>query len=593
MGKKMIRRIVCTFLLCVIMMNGFGMNICMATSNSDSEDFAIEQIQATLPYVYAYCHLGDNETNMYDIEFSDGSEADFQKIEDAGDIHYYILLDNSGTVRDYFDDVKAYLCDTFLVKKGDKDKVTLHLVSDIQDKDQWEPMISGETDGTIIKTHIEKITCDGNNTFLHTAIYNTAKEAEQNYEEGYRNVIVVISDGNNESSNKSSYSIEEANTQLNTSGTPLYSIVLEQGDEDKDNLAALARKHGGISSLINSESSVETEMSKIFDYINNIKKLSFISDSEVGIKDVSIFSENGVGTRKQEVNMNNYDMSLYDEKTVLQVDLKQQAHNQLIFTVDATLEGLEDKENYEIHYESEDECDDEYFVKKVDVNVIEKSNKVKPWKEVTEITLTLNQTLYNGVVDIEFKKAIQTQYGKPLGVESKAINITDQNRPSKTSVWLKQYAWIIIALILVIVIVVVILVLVLRKIKKKGGIVYVENEAILADNVIQKQHVHIEKEKGLFIKLIISGGSKDSIELSSELKGSLIVGRSDLSDVFIDDSMMSRQHFVLTDEDGVIYIQDLETTNGTMLNGVRITKKQQVKQNDVISAGGLQIRIDW
>ena len=154
MGKKMIRRIVSTFLLCVIMLNSFGMNICMATSNSASEDFAIEQIQAVLPYVYAYCHLGDNETNMYDIEFSDGSQANFQEIEDAGGIHYYILLDNSGTVRDYFDDVKAYLCDTFLDKKGDKDKVTLHLVSDIQDKDQWEPVISGETDETIIKTHI-------------------------------------------------------------------------------------------------------------------------------------------------------------------------------------------------------------------------------------------------------------------------------------------------------------------------------------------------------------------------------------------------------------------------------------------------------
>jgi len=43
----------------------------------------------------------------------------------------------------------------------------------------------------------------------------------------------------------------------------------------------------------------------------------------------------------------------------------------------------------------------------------------------------------------------------------------------------------------------------------------------------------------------------------------------------------------------VIYVQDLETTNGTMLNGVRVKGKQPITQNDVISAGSLQIRIDW
>lgn len=64
-----------------------------------------------------------------------------------------------------------------------------------------------------------------------------------------------------------------------------------------------------------------------------------------------------------------------------------------------------------------------------------------------------------------------------------------------------------------------------------------------------------------------------------------LVGRDLANDIPIDDAEISRRHarFILQDE--VVSLEDLGSTNGTFLNGERISSPRQLRVGDVITLG--------
>ncbi len=64
------------------------------------------------------------------------------------------------------------------------------------------------------------------------------------------------------------------------------------------------------------------------------------------------------------------------------------------------------------------------------------------------------------------------------------------------------------------------------------------------------------------------------------------IGRSKDNDIIIDDLSVSRKHAILErDETGKFYITDLNSSNGTFVNNVRITEKTAITPNDHILLG--------
>ena len=66
-----------------------------------------------------------------------------------------------------------------------------------------------------------------------------------------------------------------------------------------------------------------------------------------------------------------------------------------------------------------------------------------------------------------------------------------------------------------------------------------------------------------------------------------------MCDIILDDAKMSSQHFALEYEKGQIFITDLETTNGTSVNGVRLKGKYRLQKGDKIHAGSMDMFIQW
>ncbi len=95
-------------------------------------------------------------------------------------------------------------------------------------------------------------------------------------------------------------------------------------------------------------------------------------------------------------------------------------------------------------------------------------------------------------------------------------------------------------------------------------------------------------EKGIAKKvnyLIIIFGREDDLGKEIEINRDTVVGRSLKSDFVTSDPLMSRQHFKLSIRDGQIFVEDLNSLNGTYVNQRLINGKTLLKSGDIITAG--------
>jgi len=73
--------------------------------------------------------------------------------------------------------------------------------------------------------------------------------------------------------------------------------------------------------------------------------------------------------------------------------------------------------------------------------------------------------------------------------------------------------------------------------------------------------------------------------LSFQVTTATVVGRSDQSDVILEDPYASEFHFRLVAQDGTLTVADLGSTNGTYVNGRRITTPTNLRRGDALQVG--------
>jgi serine protease Do len=71
----------------------------------------------------------------------------------------------------------------------------------------------------------------------------------------------------------------------------------------------------------------------------------------------------------------------------------------------------------------------------------------------------------------------------------------------------------------------------------------------------------------------------------------LFIGR-DNTDLVLDDDRVSRRHAVVRAVDGGLEIEDLNSANGTSVNGVAISGPRRLRKGDVIQIGGVRLAAD-
>ena len=105
---------------------------------------------------------------------------------------------------------------------------------------------------------------------------------------------------------------------------------------------------------------------------------------------------------------------------------------------------------------------------------------------------------------------------------------------------------------------------------------------------------HHRTNPGLQIKITLVDGHKGGFSKALSLDEALIAGRATSADIHLpDDLEISNKHFRLLRRDNDVFVQDLGSTNGTMVNGVGITSSYKLENGDVIGVGRSSYRITW
>jgi pSer/pThr/pTyr-binding forkhead associated (FHA) protein len=70
----------------------------------------------------------------------------------------------------------------------------------------------------------------------------------------------------------------------------------------------------------------------------------------------------------------------------------------------------------------------------------------------------------------------------------------------------------------------------------------------------------------------------------------IVIGRGRMADLALAEATISRAHAAIGFDDEGFFVEDLESTNGTRVNGTRI-RKQRLKDKDEIQMGKLVIGV--
>ncbi len=81
--------------------------------------------------------------------------------------------------------------------------------------------------------------------------------------------------------------------------------------------------------------------------------------------------------------------------------------------------------------------------------------------------------------------------------------------------------------------------------------------------------------------ILESGGERRELRIA----GPITIGRASSATVHIDDKTLSREHTQVSSEQGRFIVKDLESKNGTYLNGALIRQAEPLKHGDRIKVG--------
>jgi pSer/pThr/pTyr-binding forkhead associated (FHA) protein len=88
------------------------------------------------------------------------------------------------------------------------------------------------------------------------------------------------------------------------------------------------------------------------------------------------------------------------------------------------------------------------------------------------------------------------------------------------------------------------------------------------------------------------GNTEMQVGDTFRLEGYTTIGRSSDNVIVLSDHSVSARHAVLTYQEGFWWLQDSASTNGTMLNGAKISSRLPLRAQDVVALGKVQLRLE-
>ena len=91
--------------------------------------------------------------------------------------------------------------------------------------------------------------------------------------------------------------------------------------------------------------------------------------------------------------------------------------------------------------------------------------------------------------------------------------------------------------------------------------------------------------------ITVEKGPKELRGVTLRVTGPVVVGRSPGADIVIGDSFVSGKHARFTLSGKELVVEDLESTNGTLINGRPLLQPTIIHKNDRITIGDVEIKV--
>ncbi len=554
----------------------------------------IEQLQVIKPKIRAYLYIEDlgaviDENCIFGS--LGGKECETVSVrswkQSGMGINYYVVLDISASMEeDYFEEVKVQI-DTFGKKYMTSfDTLTVYVAGD--EEETVIPVIDMLTanDSDEITEKIEAIETGNNDEQLDLAIEKIANDIHskrQIREEDFldnRDIVIAFSGGKTSLSEETTG--ETAREALKAEGITLFYFAPPADDENEggskiEQLAGITGGKGFETEKDDLASQVNILVNNLQDvYVVDFMAEDNISDGGYNTFSVSVYMDDREEIweyASRDVLVSRY---IKDTEPPVVEDILLTEDNRIEITYSESVLGADDVSSYRLL----DENDKEIPVSSADYI----GNRVYSLKFAED------EVIYKGKYKLHINNITDNTVEKNK-LEKTEYDFELENAPEykeKKKGFIYRFWWIFIVIFLLIAAVVFTLLFIKKKKMHRKTVISSSKD------FGEKQSENVREEpKGQRLTLVVNSDSYRNKQIDVRINGSIIVGRSDLCDVFLPDACLSRQHFAIEFDDDSFYVMDLDTTNGTVLNGALLKNKRRLENGDKISIGSLNIVVRW
>ncbi len=561
-GAAAVMAAVCTFAPAALAQDTFSTELTGLT---------VEQVQVNMPQIRVYVY--DSGTEQPEA-YLDGQGLHYNGKKDASDVStaYYILLDVSGSIRSsYFSAAKQQVA-ALANQLGAEDCLTL-----ITFGDTVEAQTYNKQNTDLLLTSLDALQARDQNTHLYEAIHQGLEFASA--EDGNcRQVMLIVSDGLQDTGSIG-ITRQEIEQQLALANMPVYSFCVDYADKkSQEEFGRFARTTGGSFATFN-VNNAGTVWTDWLSFLDEAEVLGFEADTNrIDGALHTLLLKTGAGqsgeSYTRQVGLTNW---IPDETAPQVTDtVYDGTKNTVTITFSEAVLHADDAANYQLKKGGKVQS-----VKGVAAGeeantwVLTLSGRIKPGQYTLTLTGicddSMEQNALSGEV-LTFKRAFELRDAVP-------------------------YVLVVLAVALL----AVLAVLLWKKLKNREVTQIVKHEHKYE---IKTEHVDIkpqdkpiidsaaEADNKTKIELEIIGGAQAGQRFAADIDGSSIWGRSrDLCNISFTDGKMSRQHCALEVKDKSIVITDLDSHNGTYVNGVRLTVPCILNCGDTIRIGDTTLRV--
>lgn len=545
------------------------------------EDRRIEQVRLNMPELVMYAsgvtaeEVGNAECYLAQEKLTPVGQP--QVFSESGEgICYYVLLDISASIPDsYFRAMKEGILQ-LQENLEQEDRLVLYSFGD-------EVIL--EADGVHsaeeLSEVLEHLDNDDQETLLFEAIHQVASVSEQKKEDhAARQVLVVMTDGEDFALGKKQ--AQEAQTNLRDKGIPAYAFGIRDTKKEYINsFGEFARTSGGDITVFTPDEGGNLLVGLKEDLRDDIRAEYRAANNLVTYQAEAFslkFADDTV--IKREVMSDHW---IPDLESPYLIKGARIGSHQLRLEFSEPLKGLDGSANYQLTFEGRP-------IAVTGISYDKGSSFV--------VNLSLAEPVENGTYELDMANITDISMeenpvkGTRLGVV--AIEVADAPEMPKGPEERKPFDYTgVLFLIFAAVIALIIVVIVMSRKKKELSEPDQEPKPVILNQSGFNQHIVVSAENEKELKVVISKKGLYPQSTVWKLGTSLIVGRASICDIRIEDAKMSRQHFCLEREGDQIYIMDLHSTNGTSVNGIRISGRRRLDPDSTIEAGSIQITIRW